>query len=458
MEVSGSEAVSPRFSKKHEGTPWKLFFCVTCALFGPFSFGYVIGYSSPAIPELEKSGLLDHSQSGWFASLMTLGAILGGPVAGWSIEKYGRRATMKFTSLPFFLGWLLIRIGFLFTGRFLCGIASGSVTVCAPIYIAEVSSSSLRGTLGAGVQLSITVGILAAYTAGTALSWSQMANIGLAAAVLMFAALYLIPETPRWLLMNSKKVEAVLALQQVRHQHADCEDECRDIEEGLDVKESFSWSEFKKTELSRPLIISEIIMIFQQFSGINAVMFYTVSIFKDAGLDNSEMATVLIGAVQVCGTVVACIMMDRMGRRRLLIIGGSVMSASCFMFGWYFHKAANGVTDWGKLPVVCLVVYIIGFSLGWGPIPMLIMSEIFPSRVRGAASAIAIFTNWSCAFIITKEFIFFQDTLGSATTFWMFAVSCFFSVIYVWKKVPETKGKSLEDIELFFLGKSMMLA
>ena len=457
MDISDEDS-SPRFSKKHEGTAWRLWISVGCALLGPFSFGYVIGYSSPAIPELEQRGLLHHSQSGWFASLITVGALFGGPLAGWSIEKYGRRATMRFTAIPFLLGWLLIRLEDFFVGRFLCGLASGSVTVCAPIYIAEVSTSSLRGTLGACVQLFITLGILCAYSAGVTYSWSDMADFGVLAALLMLAVLFLIPETPRWLLMNKTKAEAVQALQKLRNQHADCEDECRDIEEGLDVKETFSWGEFKKTELSRPLMISVIIMIFQQFSGINAVMFYTVSIFKDAGIDNSEMATVLIGAVQVCGTVVACILMDRMGRRRLLIIGGSVMSLACFLFGWYFYKVNSGVTDWGKLPVVCLVLYIIGFSLGWGPIPMLIMSEIFPSRVRGAASGIAILANWTCAFIVTKEFVFIQDTFGSASTFWMFAISCFCSVIYVWKKVPETKGKSLEDIELFFLGKSMMIA
>lgn len=458
-----SSRASPRhFSKKHVGTPWRLFFSTTCALFGPLSFGYVIGYSSPAIPQLEKEQLLVGVQSGWFGSLMTLGALIGGPLGGLCIEKFGRRAAMKIAAAPFLLGWILIFSGSnamaFFAGRFFCGFGSGLVTVCVPVYVAEISTSSLRGTLGAGVQLSITIGILAAYASGLHLTWSNMALIGMVLAAVQFAALHFIPETPRWLLMNSTKLEAVLALHQIRHQHADCEDECRDIEEGLDVKETFTWSEFSKPELSKPLIISVMIMIFQQFSGINAVMFYTVSIFKNAGLENSETATVLIGFVQVIGTLVACVLMDRTGRRKLLIIAGSVMSLSCFMFSWYYYKVNNGSSpaSMGALAVTSLVMYIIGFSLGWGPIPMLIMSEIFPSRVRGAASAIAIFTNWSCAFIVTKEFLLIQDTVGPAITFSMFACSCFISVLYVWKKVPETKGKSLEDIELFFLGKSMM--
>ncbi|XP_052251802.1 solute carrier family 2, facilitated glucose transporter member 8-like isoform X2 [Dreissena polymorpha] len=463
MESLKTPTTPRHFSKKHEGTPWRLFFATICALLGALSFGFVIGYSSPAIPQLEKASLLVGEQKGWFGSLMTVGALFGGPLGGWSLEKFGRRMTMKVTALPFLLGWILIATAKgstgLFLGRFLCGFGSGLVTVCVPVYVAEISTSSLRGTLGAGVQLLITLGILSAYSmSALKFVWTEIAYIGIGLSVLQFLVLFLIPETPRWLLVNKTKKEAVLALQQLRHQHADCEDECRDIEEGLDIKESFSWSEFRKPELSKPLIISVIIMIFQQFGGINAVMFYTESIFNSAGLKDGQMATVVIGAVQVVGTLLACLLMDRIGRRKLLIFAGAVMSIACFMFSWYYYKISHGANaeNMGPLAVICLVLYIIGFSLGWGPIPMLIMSEIFPSRVRGAASAIAIFVNWSCAFIITKEFLFIQETIGPSMTFSMFACSCLFSVVYVWKKVPETKGKSLEDIELFFLGKSMM--
>lgn len=449
-------------AKKHEGSACRLVFAAACAFLAPLSFGYCIGYSSPAIPELEKLGLLTREESGWFGSLLTIGALGGGPIGGWLIERFGRRTAIKFTSVPFLLGWgcilMLSAPNGLYLGRFLCGLGCGLVTVCVPVYIAEISTSSHRGFLGAGIQLSITIGILVSYAAGLSFSYADMAVIGMIPAALALVTLCFVPETPRWLLMRGRKKEAIVALRQLRHEHADCEDECRDIEEGLDLKEQFSWSEFRKPELSRPLMISVFIMIFQQFSGINAVMFYTVSIFKSAGLTNSELATVLIGAVQVVGTLISCILMDRTGRRRLLIIAGVAMSLACFVFGWYYYKIESGTSqsDLGALAVVCLVVYILGFSLGWGPIPMLIMSEIFPSRARGAASGIAVFTNWFCAFVVTKEFLFIQDVFGAAATFWLFAVFCTSSVIFVWRKVPETKGKSLEDIELYFLGKSTL--
>ena len=445
----------------------RLFFVVACAYLGPFSFGYTIGYSSPAIPQLEYDKLLVGSQSGWFGSLLTVGAMLGGPAAGWLVEKYGRKWTINISSFPFILGWLSIlhasSVNGLLFGRLMCGFASGMITVCAPIYIAEVSTSAIRGMLGAGVQLLVTIGILVAYVAGMYYNWYQMALIGIVPAVLSLILMLFVPETPRWLLLNDRKSDAVKALAQIRSKYADIQLECRDIEDGLDVKETFLWSEFKKPELFRPLTISLLIMLFQQFSGINAVMFYTVSIFKDAGLTetgsglaNSNMATVIIGAVQVAATLMACYLIDKLGRRKLLIIAGCLMCLSCFFFGIYYQmKTAEGNQN-GQLAIICLVVYIIGFSLGWGPVPMLLIPEIFPSRARGTASSIANLTNWFCAFIVTKEFVFLQEVLGPAITFWLFALSCMVSVLYVWKRLPETKGKSLEDIELYFLGKSLL--
>lgn len=444
-----------------------LLFVVACAYLGPFSFGYTIGYSSPAIPQLEHDRLLEGSQAGWFGSLLTVGAMIGGPIAGWFVEKYGRKWTINISAFPFILGWLSIlsakTFGWLLIGRFLCGFASGMVTVCVPIYIAEVSTSAIRGMLGSGVQLTITIGILSAYVAGMYTNWYTMAMIGIVPAVLTLVVMLCVPETPHWLLMNDKKSDALKALSQLRSKYSDIQLECRDIEDGMDVKETFSWSEFKKPELSRPLIISVMIMVFQQLSGINAVMFYTVSIFKDAGLTetgsglaNSNVATVIIGAVQVAATLLACFLMDKLGRRKLLITAGCLMCLSCFVFGIYYMKASSGTSQNGQLAIVCLVVYIIGFSLGWGPIPMLIMAEIFPSRVRGTAGSIANLINWTCAFIVTKEFVYLQEVLGPAVTFWLFSFSCMASVLYVWRRLPETKGKSLEDIELFFLGKSLL--
>lgn len=454
-----------RTSTKFQGSPSRLLLTALCASLGPLTFGFTIGYSSPAIPKLENEKLLDgKSLTGWFGALMTVGAIFGGPCGGNLIEKYGRKRTLAIAASVFFVGWMMTGfasgIKSLLIGRTLCGFASGLITVAAPVYLAEISTKTLRGFLGASMQLSITVGIVAAYALGMACSWSVLALFGATSSVMALLLLVFIPETPRYLILKNRRKDALLALAALRGPHTDVEDECRDIEEGFmqESGSSFSYSEFRKPELSRPLFISVMIMFFQQFSGINAVMFYTVSIFQSAGYKNSELATVVIGVVQVIATLVACFLMDKMGRKKLLIIAGSTMALTCTTFGYYYYCMSSGThTNISWLAITSLIIYIIGFSLGWGPIPMLVMSEIFPAPARGAASGIATFTNWFCAFLITKEFIAFQELFGQAGTFWIFGLCCLFGVMFVSKYLPETKGKSLEDIELYFLGRSMLV-
>jgi SP family facilitated glucose transporter-like MFS transporter 8 len=272
-----------------------------------------------------------------------------------------------------------------------------------------------------------------------------------------------IPESPRFLVTNGRRQEALRALSWLRGPHVDVEDECHDIEESFDPSDKMTLSElFSKRELFLPLKVSVGLMIFQQFSGINVVMFYTVSIFESAGFkENATMATVFIGAVQVVVTVVACLVMDRAGRRVLLILAGTGMALSCFTLGYYYKQQAAAeanameITDLSWLALSSLVVYIVAFSIGLGPIPMLVMSEIFPVRARGTASGIASFICWFCGFIVTKEYATMETILGQYGAFWFFGLCCIAGVLFVWRSVPETKGKSLEDIELYFLGRGM---
>lgn len=451
-----------------------------CSYLGALSFGYVIGFSSPALPlmQVAKEPMYRNADAAsWFGSIVTLGAMFGCPAAGWLVERFGRKMTLLVTSLPFLIGWLAISFGdslhMLYAGRVLTGLGSGMVCVVSPLYIAETSSKELRGMLGSGVQLFITIGILMVYSLGLVVSWRGLALIGAlipaVAALMTFRA----PETPRYLLNTNQKSEALRSLLWLRGTSSNAEEECRDMEENTDVDEKASWSEFRKPELFRPLMVSVMIMVFQQLSGINVVMFYTVSICQSAGFSySSGLATVLIGAVQVVGTVAACFLMDRVGRRYLLIVAGVGMALSCLSLGAYYHATEQqgaeslsslvstvapptslATNDLSWLALASLVGYILAFALGWGPIPMLLMSEIFPARARGAASAVASLTNWMVAFLITKEFAMLQDVLGMDGTFWFFGTCCFAAVAYVWYSVPETKGKSLEDIELYFLGR-----
>ena len=436
------------------------------AYLGAISFGYTIGYSSPALPDMESSGLTKNNPdlASWFGSLVTVGAMIGGPIGGWLLEKIGRKKTLIVSQFPFIVGYVLIYFGdhssrSLLCGRFLTGTGSAIVMVVSPVYVAETATKELRGMLGSGVQLFITVGIFLSYLFGLYFSWKSLALIALIIPLMSLIIIPYVPDSPRYYLLSKSRTEAMRALQWLRGPHENVEDECNEIAESLPhPDDQVSWSDLTKAELIKPLRVSVGLMVFQQLSGINAVMFYTVSIFKSAGLgDKSTFATMIVGGMQVLATFVACLVMDKYGRRKLLVIAGTGMSLTCFTFGYYFYvttgKAGENPLSW--LPVFCLVMYIVSFSMGWGPIPMLVMSEIFPVKARGMAGAITAFSNWFTGFWVTKEFDLFQFLLGQHGIFCLFGILCVLGVIFVLKFVPETKGKSLEDIELYFLGRAI---
>ncbi|CAH1267647.1 SLC2A6 [Branchiostoma lanceolatum] len=441
---------------------------------GPLAFGMVLGYSSPALPDLKKETGAVHMDSyhgSWFGSLSAIGAMFGGPLGGWCIEALGRKTSLMTAVLPFTGGWLILayaqNLAMLYVGRLLTGIAAGMTSLTVPVYVAEISSPRLRGLLGASFQLMVTIGILLVYVFGNFLHWRWLAVVCLIPAVILIIAMAFMPETPRWLLAKGRRPAAVTSLLWLRGPDVDVEDECADIESNLQQQETMSWREFTQPSLLKPFAIGMALMFFQQFSGINAVIFYSVSILEDAGIDGHTGA-IIVGAVQVVATFVSCLLMDKMGRRVLLIVAGTGMAITSITFGLYFQLEQNNshnstltaptatpapAPDLSWLSLTSMIVYIIAFSLGWGPIPWLMMSEIFPSRARGTASGIATLFNWFGAFIVTKEFDDMVAAFTEQGAFWFFAGICALGVVFVCLIVPETKNVSLEEIEAYFEGK-----
>jgi len=261
---------------------------VYCAIFGylgAVSFGYVIGYSSPALPQMTIFQHNDTAAS-WFGSIVTLGGIVGSIFAGWFVQLRGRRTTMFAAVVPLFFGWAFIYLGttvqVLCIGRFLTGVGCSAAVVAVPLYIAETASKDLRGSIGSGVQLSIAFGILLVYALGLAFNWRELALIGIIIPVLAVVLGLRSPESPRFLLDIGRKGEAVATLTSLRESAAVAEEECRDMEEsssGLVVRASLR-DLVRRPELCRPLTIGVMSMVFQQISGISVVVFYTVSIFQ----------------------------------------------------------------------------------------------------------------------------------------------------------------------------------
>ncbi|XP_075435104.1 solute carrier family 2, facilitated glucose transporter member 8 isoform X1 [Ascaphus truei] len=459
----------------------KLFLATFAAVLGPLSFGFVLGYSSPAISYLKNADnpslILDKNAASWFGSVVTIGAAAGGIFGGWIVDRIGRKLSLMMCSVPFVFGFAIIicaqNVWMLYIGRVLTGLASGVTSLVVPVYISETSHPRVRGTLGSCVQLMVVTGIVGAYIAGMILEWRWLAVLCCVPPLIMLIFMCFMPETPRYLINKDRRSEALAALRFLRGPEADHEWEYRQIEmSGDDQNTSLKVAEFKNPSIYKPFLVGVFLMFFQQWTGINAIMFYADTIFEEANFKNSSLASVIVGLVQVFFTAIAALIMDKAGRKVLLIISGIIMACSAALFGVFFkitevnlNNSSNAglllssstlhlepVDHLAWLALACMGFFIAGFALGWGPIPWLVMSEIFPLRARGVASGVCVVTNWGCAFLVTKEFHNLMDSLTSYGTFWFFSAFCVLNVIFTVFYVPETKGKTLEQIEAHFRG------
>ena len=337
------------------------------------------------------------------------------------------------------------------------------------MYIAEISPSDLRGLFGALNQLAVTIGILLVQSLGIGLHYEWLCVIGLAI-LLVYVPLssMTLRESPRWLISSGKNSVAGKVLAWLRGPDFDVNQEQMEIEAQLASEEKLTLLEqlrsFSTRPVFHPLILAMFLMFFQQFSGINAIIFNGESIFEEAGVSNPAVITaVSIGAVQVVATLVGVILTDIVGRKILLTIGGITMCVSLVVLSIYdflnnepyCHPDASPSDPKCKdhlqpLAITAMMFYIVGFSIGWGALPWLLASELIPLRVKGAGVGIATCFNWICATIVLLSFGSYQDAVEPWGAFLSFAVVCLLSVIFVLVFVPETKGKTLEEIEDHF--------
>lgn len=442
--------------------PEKLRFSVLLATLvaclGPLSFGFVLGYASPVKDQLQNEFDLNDEDLSWFNSIQGLGALVGSVFGIYSIDKFGRKLTIMLCSAPFVSGWVIMvaskGITLLFIGRVVTGVAVGAISLTVPVYIAEIAPAKYRGALGCGNQLAVTFGALAAYSLGPLLdNWRWLAIAGAVPPALMSLLMIPMSETPRWLVKNEKVPEAIQVLTHLRGgSQEESKQECQEILDTVGTSEAVLVKEILNPVVYRPLILAIFLMIFQQFGGINIVITYCSQIVKDAGFDNATVVSIVIAAVQFVVTAISCLIIDKLGRRILLIFPGILMAISMVLLGAYSHFS-------GFPPAVALIslsLYIAGFSLGWGPIPWLAMSEIFPIRVRGIASGIVTQVNWLGVFVVIKTFTQIEDAFHLDGAYWFYGAICLLSSIFVFFFFPETKGRTLEEIqELFSDGRDL---
>jgi len=402
-------------------------------------------------------------EGSWIGSLVAVGAIAGALPAGYFADRFGRKPVVLALSVPFLLSWIMITVanavGILYVARLIAGFATGAFTVVAPMFIGEIAESSVRGALGSYFQVMLTVGILYTYVVGAIADYVWLGILSGIIPVVFFVTFLQVPESPTYLMKKHRNEDAQKALQYYRGSSYNIWKELQDLDKDI--------SETAQTKVSirdltsskgtrRALIIALGLMIFQQLSGINAVIFYSGDIFKAAGSTlDPKVSTIIVGVVQVVVTYISSAVVDRVGRKVLLLLSASIMGLCLAILGLYFcFKKGGDVSGIGWLPLLCVTVYIVVFSLGFGPLPWLMMGEVFAPNVKGAASSIAVCTNWTLTFVVTFSFGKLVDGLGEDWTFWLFAITCGIATIFIYYLVPETKGKTLSEIQRILNGDS----
>lgn len=455
-------------TKKPKVGVWLLLVGAVIMLSG-LLFGYDQGVIAGALDGIQHSFGASTTMIQIITSWVTLGALAGALVAGAMADKLGRRVTILLAAVLFTIGAVLEAISpnttILVIGRLIVGFGVGVASVAAPLYAAEQAPTRLRGRFVSIYQLAITIGIFIAYIVDQALinndMWRVMLGVSAVPAVLLFFVMVPMPDSPRWFVKAGRRDDAIAALEKVRPE-VDASAEVDEIERAAkeDEANTATWGEVFAKKLRKPLMIGIGLAVFQQITGINAIIYYANKIFAQAGFatpaDQAAATTWAIGGVNVLATFIAVAYVDRFGRRPLLLAGLVGMASALVTVGISFHfmdnadtsgAGAGGPTTAGIITLVALVVFIASFAFSLGPVVWTVINEIFPNRVRGRAVAVATAVNWGSAWLVSQFFLTLIDSIGNSATFYLFGGFAVIAYVWIWKTVPETKGRSLEEIQ-----------
>lgn len=431
-----------------------IYICVVVSL-GGFLFGYNTSVISGALVFLAEEFSLTTFQKEIVVAIILIGALFGAIFGGSFADYLGRKKTLFFTTFLFIVGTFIIVIAksfaLLIIGRTVVGLAIGVVSVVVPLFLAEVSPPQNRGALVSLNQLAITIGILIAfivdYNFAFEKAWRLMFAASFFPAILQLLGLFFVPETPSWLSANGQKVKSKEILQKIHRVRKD--EEAIVYAEKKFTKQQFQWKRLFDSSIRQAFFVGIGISVFQQITGINTVIYYAPTIFRISGYSDASsiLPTIWIGGVNVFMTIVALWLIDKWGRKILLSWGLIGMFLCLSVLGWSFY---SGMEHTGPVSVISLILYVAFFAVSLGPIAWLIISEIYPLKIRGKAMGVATLANWTCNFIVSVTFLTLIDEVGIDYTFWIYALVCIIAFWFVVKKVPETKGKSLEQIQSFW--------
>lgn len=429
------------------------------AALGGLLFGYDTAVIAGVIGYLQKRFELSPIMTGWAASSAIWGCVFGAMMAGYFSDRFGRKKVLIVTAILFIIssvGAMLPRnLTEFLVARFIGGLGIGAASMLSPLYISEVAPSRNRGRLVSLYQLAIVIGINLIYFVNMLIAsygdeawnvergWRYMLGSGTIPAVLFLLLLFIVPESPRWLVKKGKDEEAFDTLEKVNGT-AEGKAVLNEIKDTL-KQEVGTMSDLFNKRLKPALVIGIILALFSQITGINAIIYYAPEIFKSVGFasESALLQTVLIGAINTLFTFVALWLIDLAGRKTLLVwgVGGMILCLLAVGVCFYFN-----FTD-GPWLIIFLLAYIAFFASSLGPIPWVLLSEIFPTKVRGIAMSFCTVVLWVGVLAITQFTPWLLENAGGAFTFWIFMLNAVFLLWFVWKRVPETKQRTLEEIE-----------
>ncbi|XP_073028290.1 sugar transporter ERD6-like 16 [Primulina eburnea] len=437
------------------GSIWMVLLSTSVGVCGSFEFGSCVGYSSPTQAQIREDLNLTLSQYAMFGSIITIGAMIGAISSGRIADLIGRKGAMRMSAAFCIIGWLAVYFAtgawWLDTGRFCTGYGIGIFSYVVPVFIAEIAPKNLRGGLATLNQLMIVCGASTAFLLGEVVTWRTLALTGLVPCILQLVGLCFIPESPRWLAKVGHRNEFELSLRTLRGKDADISQETAEIQKSIGTLQDLPKvhiMDLFHAKYARPVIIGVGLMIFQQFGGINGIGFYASETFVAAGFSSGKMGTIFYAIIQVPITLLGAVLMDRSGRRPLLVVSASGTFIGCLLAAISFYlKGRSLLLGWVPfLAISGVLVYVASFSIGMGAVPWVIMSEIFPIHVKGLAGSLVVLVNWLGAWAVSYTFNFLMSW-SPPGTFFVYAGVCLLAVLFVVKVVPETKGKTLEEIQ-----------
>lgn len=451
-----------------------IFYLALVAALGGLLFGYDAAVISGTIDQVTAIFRLDVIQQGWYVGCALIGSIVGVAFAGWLSDKIGRRPAMFVSAVLFTIS----AVGCAYSGSFntlvayrmVGGVGIGIISIVAPMYISEISIASYRGRMVSLYQLAVTIGFLAAYFVNYQLLefsrhasfasstmqnifvdevWRGMLGMGALPALVFFALLFFIPESPRWLVVRERKEKAGQLLAKFFSDIEEIKQVISNIEGNITTDHKGEWQKLLQPGIFTAVIVGVCIAILGQFMGVNAVLYYGPSIFKDAGMDDPLFCQVLVGLVNCVTTVIAMFIIDKVGRKKLIYYGVSGMIVSLLMIALYFSYGQQmNLSVYFMLAFFLFYVFCCAISIS--AVVWVLLSEMYPNSVRGIAMSIAGFALWIGTYLVGQLTPWMLSSLTPAGTFIFFAIMCLPYMFIMWKYIPETAGMSLEDIERYW--------